>query len=496
MKAEKNNGCCTSFALALGRGIFALALVAFWQVGHAAKSADFGKNAISQNGKTTTIHPMGSINSGGSTIPVTPTVGGWTGAGNYGFPPTASGPTAGVNYKGQFADGGSPTGQAMKYPYTGNSTVPWADVAKGIGTMGCSLISGGVAALACAVAVPLTIDWISKGKGRLNPQTGALERADPNYSQSDGFSYRVSDHVNSGAWPFMPTPSAACVDAAARMTAVDTMSWTFKSLGAPYGGAPTCVMGRVLKSTGVAQSDFPRVMQKGAATPNCPAGSWVPNSGGTCSSTLGGWIPATMDDIAPYMGTPADGRVIGELLDKGAEIPLSVPTITGPSAIPGPVTTTINNDGSRTVTTTTNNYTTSGNTVTNNSTVTTTTTYNTDNSVRNSSTTTTVPTEEAEKEDACKARPDSLGCAELDTPEGTIPKDRKEVSYTAESVWGGGSCPADKTWSSRTTGQSYTLIPWSKVCDWATLMRAVVLIMATWAAFWIVMPGNSQVKPQ
>lgn len=444
----------------------ALALVSLNTL--AARSGDFGKNAISQNGKTTTIYPMGAINSGGSTIPVTPTVGGWTGAGNYGFPPQATGPTAGVNYRGQFADGGSPTGQAMKYPYNATSTVPWGDVAKAVGTMGCSLVTGGAAALACAVAVPLVIDWIGKGGGRLNPQTGALERKDPTLcTVAPCYQFKAGPMTES-EWVTGLGP--ACQ--AWIVKAVATYGWNLA-----YRGIGTIDNGYCLYSEN--GQDRTTIMQRRSTAP--------------VSAT---WIPASMDDIAPYMGTPADGRVIGELLDKGADIPLSVPTITGPTSITGPVTTTINNDGSRTVTSTTNNYTTGGNTVTSTSSVTTTTTYNTDNSVRNTTTTTTVPTAEAEKQDVCKDHPESLMCVELGTPEGTIPKSSKNITYSAESVWGGGSCPQDKQWMSQTMARSYTLIPWSTACGWAVSMRAVVLLLAAWAAFWIVMPGNTQVKPQ
>ena len=204
-----------------------------------------------------------------------------------------------------------------------------------------------------------------------------------------------------------------------------------------------------------------------------------------------------MDDIAPYMDAPSSGNVIGEILSQGGTIPLGTPTVTGPSSIKGPESTTNNPDGSRTVTSTTNNYVTNGNTITNTTNTTTTTTYNNDNSVRNVTTTTTAPTEEAEKTDRCKEFPERVGCVELgEVPEGKIPKETKNVTFAPESVWGGGSCPSDKTWSSQTLGQSYVLIPWGEVCGWAGAMRAVVLVLAAWAAFWIVMPGNTQVKPQ
>ena len=323
------------------------------------------------------------------------------------------------------------------------------------------------------------MDWITKGGGRLNPQTGALERTDPLIcTTAPCFNYFITvDSPPQGLFAGVYDASVACNKWAQWRSTnfpndpnrVEVVSFTTN----------TCTVRFVNKTTGVVGSNYTASIQRTSATPATPT-----------------WIPASMSDIAPYMGTPANGRVIGEILDKGGSIELSNPTITGPTAIKGPESTTINPDGSRTVQSTTNNYTTNGNTVTNTSNVTTTTTYNTDNSVRSVSHTTEVPTEESEKEDLCKQFPERLGCVELDTPEGKIPKSTKEVSYTAESVWGGGSCPQDKQWSSQTMGRSYTLIPWSTACGWAVSMRAVVLLLAAWAAFWIVMPGNTQVKPQ
>ena len=206
-----------------------------------------------------------------------------------------------------------------------------------------------------------------------------------------------------------------------------------------------------------------------------------------------------MDDIAPYMvNTVPDGRVWGEALEKGAEFPLPNPTVTGPSQIQGPEKTTTNPDGSRTVERTTYNFQTAGNTINNTSNVTTTTTYNTDNSVRNTSTTTTTPTdEERDPEDPCEKRPNSIGCQELEDPPKTeIPKETKTITYAEEAGIGGGSCPADVMWSPQSIAGTYKFIDWQQACGWALQLKWIVILLATWAAFWIVMPGNTQVKPQ
>lgn len=447
------------------RLLLAAAISCFPLIGHAAKAGDFGKASISQTGKSTTIYPMGSVNSGGSTIPVSPSIGGWSAAGNYGFPTTATGPTAGVNYRGQFADGGSPVGQAMKYPFEAKSTVPWGDVAKGIGTMGCSLVTGGAAALACAVAVPFVMDWITKSGGRLDPVTGELQRKDPEVcTVAPCFDWWVNSAPHAGS------QSGACSAYATWLTS----RWGYEVQGFRHVGNK-CV--GELKQTPT--SGWEAVSQDYQYNSRPP-------------STGAGWLPSSMDDIAPYMDAPSSGSVIGEILSQGGTIPLGTPTVTGPASIKGPETTTQNPDGSRTVTSTTNNYTTSGNTVTNTSSVTNTTTYNTDNSVRSTSSSTTTPAEETEKTDLCKEFPNRLGCIETDTPEQEIPKQNKNVTWAAEDSFGGGSCPVDQTVNLGTIGQSVKVTNWTQVCEWSIPLRFIVLALASFAAFLIVMPGETR----
>ncbi|MNV69783.1 hypothetical protein D3C71_1627090 [compost metagenome] len=83
-----------------------------------------------------------------------------------------------------------------------------------------------------------------------------------------------------------------------------------------------------------------------------------------------------------------------------------------------------------------------------------------------------------------------MGCADLDTPTGEIPRETKTITYAEESVFGGGSCPSDKQWSSGTTGHSYKLVDWTTLCGFALPARALVILLAIFAAFLIVMPGK------
>jgi hypothetical protein len=130
--------------------------------------------------------------------------------------------------------------------------------------------------------------------------------------------------------------------------------------------------------------------------------------------------------------------------------------------------------------------------------VTTVTTYNADNSVRNVTTSTTAPTaEQKDPDDPCEKRPNSVGCQELEDPPKTdIPKSTKTITYAEEAGIGGGSCPADVMWSPQSVAGTYKFINWQQACGWAASLKWLVILLATWAAFWIVMPGNTQVKPQ
>ena len=142
-------------------------------------------------------------------------------------------------------------------------------------------------------------------------------------------------------------------------------------------------------------------------------------------------IPASMDDIAPYMDKPMDPRIFKELLDKGANIELPKPTITGPSSTEGEEVTTVNPDGSKTVSKTTYNFQTSGDTVTNTDKSTKTTTYNIDNSVRSVSTTTTVPSPSAPTD-----TPEKPDYSFNDSPFGDVPElYKRKYEDGIKGVW-------------------------------------------------------------
>ena len=138
-----------------------------------------------------------------------------------------------------------------------------------------------------------------------------------------------------------------------------------------------------------------------------------------------------------------------------------------------------------------------GNRATAGNTTVTETTTNTDGTQR-SQTTTTIetsgePTPEEEQKDPCDEHPDRIGCIEIDTPEGSIPRQTKDVSFTAEDPFSGGQCPADVyTELSTVGGQRVKIIDWQTFCGYAIPLRAIVLALAAVTALFIIMPGGAR----
>lgn len=207
-----------------------------------------------------------------------------------------------------------------------------------------------------------------------------------------------------------------------------------------------------------------------------------------------------LDAVAAKSGWPATSKLaplIGEATAANGEgvevIPASV-TTTGPATSPGTTTTTTNSGNNTTTTTnTTHNHTYNGGNVTTSTTSITNITNNTTGDTISSSTTTSTPAPEEKASDPCKDAPDRASCADMDVPEGEIPKETRTISYTEESVFGSGSCPANLTAHISTLGQTVTVWNWTKTCDYALPLRGLILALATFAAALIVMPGRAEV---
>lgn len=219
-----------------------------------------------------------------------------------------------------------------------------------------------------------------------------------------------------------------------------------------------------------------------------------------------GRLPKSMDDIAPYlMRTPFNPGLLDEVIDGGGSIDLPQPNITGPSSVQGePITTTstgtqiVNGQPvptrTETTTQTTYNFTTNNNQVTNttNTTTTTTNTYNQSTGALIGTTTAVTETQPEEKDDRseCEKNPGGLACAELDTPDGEIPKAKFNVTYSIEDSWGGGSCPADVY--ANVGGRSIKAYDWQMTCGYvSTYVRPILLLLCAFGALLIVMPGRA-----
>lgn len=194
-----------------------------------------------------------------------------------------------------------------------------------------------------------------------------------------------------------------------------------------------------------------------------------------------------LDDTQPASVTGPSSAPISETvtresvnLSPGTNTPVS-PGHTGPT-----------DSGTRTTTkTTTANNTYSGDTMT--TTTVTNTTTNITNNITNNTTNVGTSTEETDKapekeKPTCEENPDSLECAELDTPEGEIPRDEIQITFQPDDLGlGGGSCPGD-----RSLGGEY-VFSYAATCDMlSSYGRYLVWILASMSALLIIFAGRSE----
>lgn len=120
----------------------------------------------------------------------------------------------------------------------------------------------------------------------------------------------------------------------------------------------------------------------------------------------------------------------------------------------------------------------------------------TNNVTNNTTTNTTTVTEtdqapEKEQEDFCEKNPDSLACAEADTPEAEIPEGQINISYEYADIFGNGACPADVYLT--THGQSLKVWDWQSTCsNVQTYFRPVLIACCAFIAFVIVSAGAKE----
>ena len=308
-----------------------------------------------------------------------------------------------------------------------------------------------------------------------------FKRTDPGIcTVAPCYEYQGFAGVNGAAQPWRSAITQACTD----------------SIGRTWLG-----QGTVVSSVPYGSNGCTMTMSNGFST------TWTAGVRSATPSTSNK-VPATeqelADAIAAQSGWPSGSKIgdaIREAIEQGETLPVPAPTeVTGPTSVPGPSVTTQkttrDSQGNPTgVTNVTNNttynvtYNTNTVTVT---TVTTTTQTNPDGTTE----TTTEEEQEEEPRDECEDKPDSIACAELDTPEGEVPKETKTITYTPEEMGlGGGTCPADLTMSVMSRGgQSMKVWDWAQSCaKITTYVRPLVLTLASITALFLVVgykPGG------
>ena len=431
------------------------------QVAHASKLPDFSRAGVTTTGNSAKVGMTSEGVVWGSTIPISPVVGGWSYAGNYGIPQAAKGTTMNMSASGDVFFSGT------KYPFQAGYTVPASNVVEGLKSAAAVVggMAGGPVGLALIVgsaAAPYIKQWFEESGMRIKPDgSNGVQRGDPYYC---GVAPCYEYNGNTYSLQWRANPETACTE----WVALYANLYTYIETQNAGGGNYTCV--RKDKGT------------------NVVSGFILGRRARSVDTVKNWWDMASMSDIAPYMqAKPFDPRVVPEILASGGDIPMPNPTITGPSSLPGPSQVIRNPDGSTTTINTTNNYQIAGNTITNISNVTSTTITNSNSQVISTSTSTVTPSTTDDKPDVCKTNPSSLMCAKFGDPSAsdTIQKETKNVSITPVS-FAGGSCPGPVQFS--VFGRSYGF-SYDTLCGKLAALSSLFLALAGLTAAWIFTSG-------
>lgn len=441
------------------------------------------------------MHLTGSGVTGG--IPVSPqNLSGWTRAGNYGMAPTAVGGTYSIG--GKFNE----TIAGRTVPLTATAQVTKAGVLLGVGKL--------LPIIGNAIAIGQLLDGMKDAMdaAEVEKNTGPDAEQNPFKWRGDAYEYR-DENYGGNEWQGSPTAAAEAGFTKWGQTAYPS--------GIPERKPCTVVDvggGQIASSctfTGAGgPGSFGNLIGKRLVVGGAPmmSGNWdqARPKFESADFPLGPLVQAQLDAL---------DRAKKNGIDGGSwNIPTTAPTVSGPSSLPQTKKTetrTWNETGPDGITrqkTETKETTTNTplsyekdtvKAVPTDTTVTTTTTKNPDGSTTTETGTETKTEEstkpEEEKSDFCVEHPDVLACAtpELDTPEGEIPKDTKTITYQEENLFGSGSCPADIVANVASLHRSLKLWDWQKTCSMALPLRALVVALAGFAAFLIVMPGSPRV---
>lgn len=329
---------------------------------------------------------------------------------------------------------------------------------------------------------------------------------------SDGKEYHANYNGGSNYNAWFPSPSSACKNAVSNAASINKwFSYEISSITQTYCGLTVVVKeGYKPVDTG---------FQIASRISSCPDGSYIGESG-QCFDSRPYGDPLTDAEIAanlahyvsnsawPGSRAPHLAAALApnyDILEDGsaeisgpASVPLSESRTTENVALhPGtnipvpPGHTGPTDPGTRTSTTTsTANNTYNGNTMTTN--IINNTTINITNKITNNTITDTKteetdkPPEEKEK-DKCEEGAKTIDCAELDTPEGEVPRDEIQITFTPDDLgFGSGSCPAD-----RAIGADY-VFSYSATCGMLhSYGRYLVWMLASITALMIIFAGRT-----
>lgn len=243
-------------------------------------------------------------------------------------------------------------------------------------------------------------------------------------------------------------------------------------------------------------------LYNGDGSPTCKTGYKMSADGSQCIANSPTYTSSTPADVASAIKPAVTADVVNfakAMINDGSSLPIpdNTPTTvvgTPTQGTPVPTQTTTNNpDGS---TTTKNNTKTPTYTPTGGATVsdpiTVNTTYNTTtnttecNASGTCSTTTTTATTASDdaSKNQCETNPDSIGCSEYgDPPSVDIPTDSQTLSYSWNPFSVPAACPADAAFTVQ--GRQYTF-SYKYLCDYASMLKAVVLLIASVVAAMII----------
>ncbi len=458
------------YLLRLVFGLLALALVSLTAnaAGAAADKAAFQAFMGTVAGNNTSI----AFGGGGKVLATTAASGaGWVSAGNFGVSAAAT-PALGMVLKGTAMVEAAP---GVVVPVVGASSITGANLFAGLkaaATIGASLVGGpwGVAFLGAGAV----LDWMTASGVRADPANPTQLQRNDHTVCSVAPCWAWTINTGSGAY----AKSTVVYTLAGAIAAVSGVRVSASLYNGPATGSQS---GNVITITNNIYNNDGSLYY---------AGDYSSHIGTSVAPAPSSWLPASMDDIAPYMqAVQPSPAVVQQLLGTGASLQTEPVTVTAPSTVAGPTTTTNNADGTKTVTQTTNNFSTAGNTITNVGPTTTTTVYNTDNSVKSTSTSTTTPgPNDQPPQTDCDKFPDDVACTKLGSPlpAERLPSSTQSVTLTPSIFTSSAACPADSVIPVHVGPFSSTAtISYAKMCEATStyVYPLVMLIGAAIAAF-------------